>query len=472
MLLSLSFLLLLLPGARPADSTAYTVCVALESGFTMLREGVGAAETVRTDAQLRGFDVELREHALAGRNYTVRVLSTYGEVEVRTRRGECDVGWAQFFQRAARIRCAPDPATCRDPGEVGTGTEVASWGPYRCCARYSPNLFPFDIKILSIDEGKTENFFGAFFSMIESAFFVNFMCFSLLVGTVFAHLVWFAERHHNAEQFPPRYLDGIDDSFWWAAATFSTVGYGDKAPITPFGRVLAVAWMVVGVTLCSILVGHMATSFYENKEAGAAIASVADLTGLRVCGYESTFTSWYLPSSVPFTPVIRDNVAACGALMRTGGADAIVMESPMLGYWMNTDPWAAETRLMLSPSLTTVPMGMVYSNATDIAEYLDLTLIELFETATVRDMQSRWFGEGANSRSSSGEEQVDWWLLGPAIGLVSVYAAGMAYQSWSRKENPCNTCFKGVQQEGENMDEITREGSTRKTTMGGSGAGE
>lgn len=466
MLLSLSFLLLLLPAARPADSTAYTVCVVLESGFTMLREGVGAAEAVRSDAQLRGFDVELREHALAGRNYTVRVLSTYGEVEVRTRRGECDVGWAQFFQLASRVRCSPDPTTCRDPEEAGAGAKVTSWGPYRCCARYSPNLFPFDIKILSFDQGETEDFFEAFFSVVKSAFFINFMSFTLLVGSVFTHLVWFAERHPNAEQFPPRYLDGIDDGFWWAAVTFSTVGYGDKAPITPFGRLLAVAWMIIGVTLCSILTGHMATSFYASKEAGAAITSAADLAGLRVCGYEGTFKSWYLPSSVPFTPVIRDSVAACGALMRTGEADATVMESPMLGYWMKADPWAAETRFVLSPALTTVPMGMVYSNATDIADYLDLTLIELFETATVRDMQSRWFGEGANPRKSSGGEQVDWRLLGPAIALVSVYVAGMTYQSWSRKENPCNTCFKGRQQEGDNTDEITREGSpTRKTTM-------
>tara|TARA_B100000795_G_C22410907_1_gene290797 strand:+ start:379 stop:504 length:126 start_codon:yes stop_codon:yes gene_type:complete len=33
------------------------------------------------------------------------------------------------------------------------------------------------------------------------------------------------------------------------------------------GRILAVVWMIFGVTLCSILTGHMATTFNEQKAA-------------------------------------------------------------------------------------------------------------------------------------------------------------------------------------------------------------
>ena len=40
--------------------------------------------------------------------------------------------------------------------------------------------------------------------------------------TLKGHLVWFVERNRNSEQFPVAYLEGIDDSFWFAAVTFTT----------------------------------------------------------------------------------------------------------------------------------------------------------------------------------------------------------------------------------------------------------
>lgn len=115
------------------------------------------------------------------------------------------------------------------------------------------------------DEAAGRDFFASFMAMMQSTFFVNFLCYNFLVGAVFSHLVWFFERNRNAEQFPPDYLDGIDDGFWWASVIFTTVGYDHKAPRTPVGRLLSVAWMLIGVTLCSILSGHMATSFTTRR---------------------------------------------------------------------------------------------------------------------------------------------------------------------------------------------------------------
>ena len=50
----------------------------------------------------------------------------------------------------------------------------------------------------------------------------------LVVGS----LIWLAEQNRNSEQFPRGWLPGISSGIWFALVTLTTVGYGDKAPIT------------------------------------------------------------------------------------------------------------------------------------------------------------------------------------------------------------------------------------------------
>jgi voltage-gated potassium channel len=53
------------------------------------------------------------------------------------------------------------------------------------------------------------------------------------------------------------------DAIWWAVSTMTTVGYGDKVPMTIEGKIVAMVLMVVGVGLFGVLTGLFARLFVE-----------------------------------------------------------------------------------------------------------------------------------------------------------------------------------------------------------------
>ncbi len=71
----------------------------------------------------------------------------------------------------------------------------------------------------------------------------------LVVGA----LIWLLERRRNDEQFSKSPLRGLGDGFWWAGVTLTTIGYGDKAPVTLPGRVVAMLWMLSGLAISAAL---------------------------------------------------------------------------------------------------------------------------------------------------------------------------------------------------------------------------
>lgn len=54
----------------------------------------------------------------------------------------------------------------------------------------------------------------------------------LFILAIVGSLFWLAERKNSPEQFPKDPINGIGNGMWFAVVTMSTVGYGDKAPVT------------------------------------------------------------------------------------------------------------------------------------------------------------------------------------------------------------------------------------------------
>jgi voltage-gated potassium channel len=57
-----------------------------------------------------------------------------------------------------------------------------------------------------------------------------------------------------------------DDAVWWSIVTVSTVGYGDRYPVTPFGRLIGTTMIIMGVSLFSVLTSYIATQFMARRK--------------------------------------------------------------------------------------------------------------------------------------------------------------------------------------------------------------
>ncbi len=108
-----------------------------------------------------------------------------------------------------------------------------------------------------------QNLFQFFRSVINLNFLRAFFVLMFIVF-LFGFITWYFEKKVNPEQFRPG-LKGIWDGLWWSAVTMTTVGYGDKAPKSKTGKMIALIWMLTGLLFISGLTASVASMLTVNQ---------------------------------------------------------------------------------------------------------------------------------------------------------------------------------------------------------------
>jgi polar amino acid transport system substrate-binding protein len=148
----------------------------------------------------------------------------------------------------------------------------------------------------------------------------------LLVGAV----LWLFERHNNQEQFGGTPVQGLGSSFWWAAVTMTTVGYGDKAPVTLGGRLVGLVWMFAGLIMVSTFTAAVASMLTVGNLQGG-IQGAEDLRRAHVASVDNTSGALYLESQRIRHSTYPDVMRAMQAVQQ-GEAEAVVYDLPIMQY--------------------------------------------------------------------------------------------------------------------------------------------
>ncbi|MFF5976130.1 potassium channel family protein [Streptomyces sp. NPDC012769] len=74
--------------------------------------------------------------------------------------------------------------------------------------------------------------------------------------------------YHHEYGAPGATIRTFGDAVWWTCATLATVGYGDVAPVTPVGRLVAVALMACGLALLGAVTGSFSSWLIQRFDRG------------------------------------------------------------------------------------------------------------------------------------------------------------------------------------------------------------
>jgi len=184
-------------------------------------------------------------------------------------------------------------------------------------------------------EAKKGSLWKAVFKRFLSPEFLRII--GALIGglVIVGIIIWLLERKKNKEHFGGDVKKGIGDGIWWSVVTMTTVGYGDKAPKSLAGRLIATVWIFSGVILVSVFIATI-TSALTVSQLEYAIGGPEDLPNVTVGTIRHTTSEVYLKenriSYIPF-----DTASEGLKAVEDSAINALVYDAPLLQYFANKD---------------------------------------------------------------------------------------------------------------------------------------
>lgn len=229
---------------------------------------------------------------------------------------------------------------------------------------------------------------GSFFTAAILPGILKTIGFGLLIIVIAAHLIWFFERKHNPKAFPPQWPRGVFEGIWWAGVTLTTVGYGDRVPLSTGGRVIAFVWMFSGIVLISAFTASITTALTVHELTGA-IAGPDDLPGRPVGTVQgSTAAKWLYDHAVKGREFA--NIGEAQQALGAGKVEAVVYDSPVLLYYAAHAGRGSVD--VVGAMFERQSYGIALPSGSALREPVNKALLKLRETGAYGELYEKWFG--------------------------------------------------------------------------------
>jgi len=155
----------------------------------------------------------------------------------------------------------------------------------------------------------------------------------LIILALVGALLWVAERKKSPDQFSQKPINGIGTGMWLAIVTMSTTGYGDKAPITLWGRIIAGSWMIISIIFATSMVAGIASTLTLSSLGTSTVSNIEQLSGRKVATLTASPSVNFLTShKVKITSTNTLNEAM--ERLNNEDVDAVVYDRPQLLYYL------------------------------------------------------------------------------------------------------------------------------------------
>lgn len=237
--------------------------------------------------------------------------------------------------------------------------------------------------------GKAQNPWFAVVRRFTSAAFLKVVAALTLVLLGVGALAWWFEHKKNPRQFNGSTARGIGSGFWWSAVTMTTVGYGDKTPITLAGRILGLIWMFAAIIIISIFTAAI-TSSLTVTQLTSAIKGPEDLPKVKVGTITNTTSESYLQENhISFRTfeTAQEGLAA----LKAGGIQALVYDAPILRYYIHQNYLGSLE--VLPYRLLRQEYGIALQQDSPLREKIDVVLLRLISEKAWQDQISLYLGK-------------------------------------------------------------------------------
>jgi ABC-type amino acid transport substrate-binding protein len=234
------------------------------------------------------------------------------------------------------------------------------------------------------------HFTGPFIDRFASLDFLLVIVLLVLISLAAGTMVWFFERRSSSEMFPGKAAKGLWQGLWWAMVTMTTVGYGDKVPRTPGGRIVALIWMFSSIFLVASFTAAITASLTVGELSGK-VHSINDLYNARVGSVADSASLNFLTRRGIATRAFKTVKDGLQATI-DGKIDAFVHNEVVLKHLAKTDfPGMIQ---VLPEIFDQYYVSVTFPPGSALRETFNRTLLKILDSDDYPSLKERYIGPG------------------------------------------------------------------------------